>query len=61
MDAFGGVLEVQLHALVHVASVARHHHGPARVRGGHGSHVEALLPLLVNPLEGERVRHLPTC
>ena len=58
MDAFRGILEVELDALVHVAGVARHDDGPARVRGGHGCHVEALLPLLVDPLEGERVRHL---
>ncbi len=58
MDAFRGILEVELDALVDVAGVARHDDGPARVRGGHGCHVEALLPLLVDPLEGERVRHL---
>ena len=58
MDALGGVLEVQLHALVDVARVAGHDHRPARVAGGHAGHVEALLPLLVDPLEGEAVRHL---
>ena len=31
MDAFGGVLEVELHALVHKAGVAGHDNCPARV------------------------------
>lgn len=58
MDALRGILEVELYALVHKAGIARHDDRPAGVAGGHGRHVEALLPLLVDPLEGERVRHL---
>ena len=58
VDALGGVLEVQLDALVDEAGVARHDDRPARVAGRHAGHVEALLPLLVDPLEGEAVRHL---
>ena len=55
MDALAGVLEVQLHALVDEAGVARHDDRPARAAGGHAGHVEPLLPLLVDPLKGERV------
>mmetsp|Transcript_5279 Transcript_5279/g.12412 ORF Transcript_5279/g.12412 Transcript_5279/m.12412 type:complete len:411 (-) Transcript_5279:988-2220(-) len=58
VDALTGVLEVQLDTLVHKASIARHHHRPSGVAGGHGRDIEALLPLLVDPLEGEGVGHL---
>merc|ERR1712072_785349 len=34
-----------------------HDHRPSLTGGGHGGHIEALLPLLVDPLEGERVAH----
>lgn len=44
--------------LVHKARVAAHDHGPAGGAGRHGGDVEPLLPLLVDPLEGEGVGHL---
>lgn len=44
--------------LVHKARVAAHDDSPARVAGGHAGHVEALLPLLVDPLEREAVADL---
>mmetsp|Transcript_23442 Transcript_23442/g.73476 ORF Transcript_23442/g.73476 Transcript_23442/m.73476 type:complete len:486 (+) Transcript_23442:112-1569(+) len=58
VDALGRVHEVQLHALVDEAGVAGHDDAPAGAAGAHGGHVEALLPLLVDPLEGEAVAHL---
>mmetsp|Transcript_37605 Transcript_37605/g.95048 ORF Transcript_37605/g.95048 Transcript_37605/m.95048 type:complete len:883 (-) Transcript_37605:26-2674(-) len=58
VDALAGVLEVQLHTLVREGRVARDDHRPAGAAGGHARHVEALLPLLVDPLEREKVRHL---
>jgi hypothetical protein len=58
VDAFRRVLEVQLHALVNKARIARHHNRPACVGCGHAGHIEPFLPLLVDPLEGEGVGHL---
>lgn len=58
VDAFAGVLEVKLHALVDEAAVAGHDDSPALAAGGHAGHIEALLPLLIDPLEGEAVRNL---
>mmetsp|Transcript_11650 Transcript_11650/g.26136 ORF Transcript_11650/g.26136 Transcript_11650/m.26136 type:complete len:254 (+) Transcript_11650:109-870(+) len=58
VNAFRRVHEVQLHALVCVARVAAHDHRPPRTRSRHARHVESLLPLFVNPLEGEVIRNL---
>ncbi len=55
MDSFAWVLKVQLNTLVNEASIAGHDNSPSRMAGGHAGHVETLLPLLVDPFEGEAV------
>ena len=53
--AFARVLEVQLNALVNETSVARHDHSPPCVTSSHAGHIEAFLPFLVDPFEGEAI------
>ena len=55
VDAFTGILKVQLNTLINETSIARHDHCPSCVAGGHASDIEALFPLLVYPLEGKAV------
>ena len=58
VNALAGVLEVELNTLVDEAGISRHDNGPSGVGRCHASDVEALLPLLVDPLEGEGVAYL---
>ena len=58
VDPLAGVLEVELHTLVDEAGISRHDDGPSGVGRCHAGDIEALLPLLVDPLEGERVADL---
>lgn len=44
--------------LVREACISGHDNAPSAASGGHGRHVEALPPLLVDPLEGEGVADL---
>ena len=58
VNAFTRILEVQLNTLINEACISGHDYSPARMTGGHAGHIEPFLPLLVDPLEREAVRHL---
>mmetsp|Transcript_11464 Transcript_11464/g.24276 ORF Transcript_11464/g.24276 Transcript_11464/m.24276 type:complete len:714 (-) Transcript_11464:73-2214(-) len=58
VDALARILKVEFHDLVDVSRVPGHDDGPAGVAGAHAGDVKAFLPLLVDPLERERVADL---